>query len=128
MAFIFPLTIDKIVSRWKADGHRVWLQVHRDLCWHQPQRGRAPGGYPDTNPAQAGRAAGGAAVLHKEALAVTHGRRPGLSEVPGTADIRQSQGEGASEQGLGAGLQVQELRELARPLDSSLTSTRQKKL
>lgn len=48
-AFVFPFS-----RRGKIDGDLVRLQVHRDICRHQSQRGRAAGRHPHADTPQAG--------------------------------------------------------------------------
>lgn len=88
-------------------GVHVPVQVHRDLDRHQPQRGRAARRHPHTNPAEA---AGPGALAKSDAQTLV------AEKVPGRADHRQPQGEGAAGQGVVSRQQIQKLREPARPL------------
>lgn len=93
--------------RGQKAGDILRLQVHRDVHSDKPQRGRAARRHPHANPAEA---------AWPGALAKSDAQTLVAEKVPGRANHRQPQGEGAAGQGVVSRQQIQKLREPARPL------------
>jgi hypothetical protein len=123
-----------IDCRGKIDGDVVRLQVHRDICGHQSQRGRTAGRNPHSDPLEIGKPGEIEGSVPQEELVEEEseqeqvsgfrdrnadGKRPKLAEeVQGFAHIGQPQSQEFAGEGLGEGQQVEIVRKSARLVNS----------
>lgn len=118
------------LSRGQSHGHRVRLQVHRDLCRHQPQRGRTPGRDLDADTPEVREPGAQQGPFPQEELLQekpqpeqvagfrhrhADRKRAELPEkIQGVQDVGQSESQESVGKSLGKGQQVQVVRESAR--------------
>lgn len=112
-----------ISFRRQENGHLLRLQVHRDLGWHQSQRGRIAGWFAHADSPEAGKPGAHEGPVSQEVPQEPQQIATGLvlgeqlaKEVPGQPNKHKPQGAQLARQSVGKGQQVQELREPSCPV------------
>jgi len=113
---------------WQANGHSVWLQVHRDISDNQLQRGRITSGHTDADTIEIGPTTGtrcDQGIIDAQTFQVAVGKLwTNVQKIQGIPNVYQPPGEGAVKQGVGQRFQVEVMWKSTRAL---ITNSEKKK-